>query len=337
MNIFSYLLDLVVNKKQTCHKLTTQFLKVNFFAPILEERLLRNCFKNNDIISIDLNNLFTKKQYKLAFNKFEFTSLNDDLFDDFNNLSDLFIDLANLKQIESHTFQGLKNLKYLFLKSKNPFQLLNRDLFVYLQSLTCLQFSNRDYLCKSGQIVPKDIFINLTNLKELILSHNCIVDLELGCFNGCIQLETIDLSSNKIKLLNFELFSQLNNLKNLNVSSNLINEIKEASQSTIQVLKIDSNKLNCIKVNYFRNLNNLTELYLRSNNIKQIEKSSFDSLTSLKRLNLAYNCINQINKLQFLNLSKLIWLDLSCNNLTLIEQNYFNISKYVGRNFCVLS
>ena len=77
-------------------------------------------------------------------------------------------------------------------------------------------FSNRNLTS-----VPQ---INPGFITRLVLSHNLLTAIKYGDFNRIVNLTYLDISNNRIKMLNKMSFKGLTQLKVLNISSNLLND-----------------------------------------------------------------------------------------------------------------
>jgi Leucine-rich repeat (LRR) protein len=129
----------------------------------------------------------------------------------------------------------------------------------------------------------------LSNLVKLDLSNNLISSIELNTFKYLQQLETLDLSNNKLVYLSNAVFSGLKNLKNLILKSNLISNLIAAqfnSLPMLQFLDLSSNKITNLEGSNFIYLNNLNKLQIEFNPLQRVATDTFKYLKNLKFIDL---------------------------------------------------
>ncbi len=135
-----------------------------------------------------------------------------------------------------------------------------------------LKISTKGYLQKS---MAKNLNLDLIkrlkqsldapNEKKLNLASNEITSIDDETFDTFVQLETLDLSYNKLTIIKSNWFKRLENLKELNLDSNGITNIDDDAFDRLiklETLYLDSNKLTTIISNWFKCLENLKELDL---------------------------------------------------------------------------
>jgi Leucine-rich repeat (LRR) protein len=118
---------------------------------------------------------------------------------------------------------------------------------------------------RSLETINNDIFTEYIPmaLKTLNLGENIIRSIALKTFENCVNLEYLDLSNNRIEVLDEGIFSGLVSLKTLN---------------------LQNNKIRSISTKTFTQLRKLEQLFLMNNQIEVIDNSLFNSLDSLKEL-----------------------------------------------------
>ena len=149
-------------------------------------------------------------------------------------------------------------------------------LTVFLTS-TCVESSsisrkeNLDFSNKNLTSVPR---INSACVTHLILSHNLLTRIKYGDFNRMINLTFLDVSNNRINVLNKMSFKGLTLLKVLNMSSNLLSDDGSLPEGLFQPLS-----------------SSLLELDIRHNLIyKKYPEKVIKDLISLRILKL--DCVN---------------------------------------------
>ncbi|RNA09439.1 insulin-like growth factor-binding complex acid labile subunit isoform X8 [Brachionus plicatilis] len=187
----------------------------------------------------------------------------------------------------------------------------------------------------------------MSNLVYLSLTKNRIKTLEPSVFKNLQNIQTIDLSFNRIELIPIQShsFENLMALKVLQMSNNQIYELKNYflakvlesdaffGMKNLVLLFLNNNEIKILQKNTFSSLNQLMLLDLGENNIRTLEKGSFNDLNSLRNLKLSQNFLetipDEILRLETLNLlnnkivsidngsftDKLQYLDLSFNSI----------------------
>ena len=162
-------------------------------------------------------------------------------------------------------------------------------------------------------------FIELKNLNELILGFNQIEEISKENFQGLDKLDFIDLSQNKIFSFGQDLFFFLRNVKKLKLSSNRLRFFNE-SLETLEYLDLSFNNLTKINLSFLTSLNFLD----LSHNVKLV---ALNFTENVKVLNLSNRNSELI--LNFSTSSKLEEIDLSFNDLKLLNENFFSNAKYL--------
>ncbi|KAI4498460.1 hypothetical protein M0802_006395 [Mischocyttarus mexicanus] len=173
-----------------------------------------------------------------------------------------------------------------------------------------ITFSFQSFKANNG-LLTKEHFKGISNVKELILSHNSLSNITSEFFVDFPELERVDLSHNNIKVL-IDTFNATPSLKYLDLNDNVIYSLS----STL-----------------FHQLENLVYLDLGYNFINNIYESTFNKLISLKNLSLRGNRMEDLPKKLFRELKKLETIDMSYNTFFNVPENLFNESKNLRRVF----
>ncbi|XP_072942811.1 uncharacterized protein [Epargyreus clarus] len=202
------------------------------------------------------------------------------------------------------------------------------------------------------------ILENMFRLKHLHLAGNNIERIENSPFEKLHNLETIDLSHNKLyeieNLFRFETypnkmkklalsfnaleeipedtFSQLTNLIELDLSYNLLTELTQepfSNLTSLEILRLNNNRIKDLN-GAMNNLLNLKQLYVRVNKIQNIDAESIKIINHLETFDISNN---ELEKLSPIMLSR-HWLHLgdhaicrillSKNHLTHIPNTTFS-------------
>ncbi|XP_027134735.1 amphoterin-induced protein 3 [Larimichthys crocea] len=143
--------------------------------------------------------------------------------------------------------------------------------------------------------VPGDVPVSAVTLD---LSHNRIVQLEWGSFEGLYRLETLRLAHNQLTTIHPGAF-------------------RNSSGTLLRHLDLSSNQLRVLEQHYFLDLPGLEELLLFNNRIVHVESRALAGLGSLRK---AYLSHNRLTDFPFFSIQEhshphLSMLDLSSNRL----------------------
>lgn len=276
-------IELEKNKVPIKGDLTIEKLKLR--------ELNRKLILTNNIAEVSLNSLFKYKTLKLQFNLIT-CIMNEDVFNGFKSLKELYLSFNQIDSINLNTFFYLNNLTILRMNNNNLSNIDN--LFINLSNLKTLSLQQNHL-----KSLNKNSFIGLKNLSELWLNDNDIETIELDIFKNLENLEYLYLNTNKINLIYEKAFEKLVLLKELNLSFNeinLINDLTFYGLNSLQILLLNNNNLiQLMNDLLFKNLEKLEALNLSSNKIEIIDKNSFFSLNNLKRLDIRLNPITNCN------------------------------------------
>uniref|UniRef100_A0A8C5N4Q2 TIR domain-containing protein n=1 Tax=Leptobrachium leishanense TaxID=445787 RepID=A0A8C5N4Q2_9ANUR len=118
-------------------------------------------------------------------------------------------------------FKELNSLKSLNL-SGNPSLFLKNMSLNLLVNLTELDLSDLHGLPDHLDLLKRDIFSNLTQLRSLYLEKNQIQDLPENMFNHLTLLENLSLQQNKLRNISKNLLQNLTHLLNFGVEMNTL-------------------------------------------------------------------------------------------------------------------
>lgn len=132
----------------------------------------------------------------------------------------------------------------------------------------------------------------------MILRDNLIEELTANAFKGSRVILSLDLSRNRLRLLNQGSFDHLEGL---------------------EYLDLQGNRLCYVPLGVFRNLSVLKELNLAGNKISRLGFGSFSGLGNLLLLNLSGNSIGEFDDGCLLAFNQITTLDLSRNGLNYLD------------------
>ncbi|CAH2266846.1 jg8907 [Pararge aegeria aegeria] len=260
------------------------------------------------------------------------SSLRAHYFNPVTSLTDLSITNCKLLSVPDNTFQDLKNLRRLKLRSKNFEWSPTKNMELTLNSFNGLsELQSLDLAQNNIKFVPSGVFCSLENLNTVNLTHNRIRTVgQIGFGSGCGSgLHTLDLSHNEIKSLSEESeLLKLRSLQHLYLQHNNITDISSEAFNglvSMRVLNISHNRLHTLPEGLFAYARELREIYLNDNSLFELARGIFHRLEQLIVLDLSSNQLtsNHIDDGTFLGLIRLIVLNLSNNALTRIDGKTF--------------
>jgi len=179
--------------------------------------------------------------------------------------------------------------------------------------------------------LENDSFVS-SGLVELLLINAdfCqIRKIELGALSGLTTLTHLSLESNEISEIIPGTFEKQSSLEFLNLGNNIIQHLGIDVFSglvTLQYMGLQGNKLQHLKPDMFIGLPKLQTLLLSENLGLQIPTDShFITSHSLKHLGISGCNVSSVSVQTFANVSALEWLDLSYNNLRILDINILKV------------
>ncbi|XP_031332511.1 chaoptin-like [Photinus pyralis] len=193
------------------------------------------------------------------------------------------------------------NLSYIDTKIVLTHNSLNHEKFPKLSHVSFLYCNvlNLSYANLNG----------LSKLKLLDLSRSKVTHLEEP-FN-ITNLEALDLSSNRIRVIADNVFHNLSSLRTLNLSGNLVELLNQTiftGMSKLESLDLAGNRLSIFKSEYFISLSTLQYLNLSNNLLQVLNEACCDSLQRLRHLDVSQNRLARVapGSLQLPSLSHLV-------------------------------
>ncbi|CAG9134958.1 hypothetical protein JYU34_017600 [Plutella xylostella] len=279
-------------------------------------------------VSADTSRLAIECNHLLLFE----SSLRAHYFSSVSGLTDISINNCKLLHVPDNTFQDLRKLKRLKIRSKNYEWSPTKNLEITLNSFNGLsELQSLDLAQNNIKAIPPSVFCSLENLNTLNLTYNRIKTVgQLGFGQGCTSsLHSLDLSHNMIKTLPEESeLLKLRSLQHLYLQHNNITDISSEAFNglvSMRVLNISHNNLQQLPEGIFTNSRELREIYLNDNSLFELARGIFHRLEQLIVLDLSSNQLtsNHVDDGTFLGLIRLIVLNLSNNGLTRIDGKTF--------------
>ncbi|XP_067120440.1 carboxypeptidase N subunit 2-like [Centruroides vittatus] len=236
--------------------------------------------------------LFPNKPFRELINLFELYLTNgklkvlpEDLFYNLHNLTKLALDNNYIESIHPLVFRNLTKLEYLHLGS-NQIKDLPGDTLKGLFNLRTFSIIKNRQLSE----IPSGFFKKLHNLTEFSAWDCSIYSLEDDVFSDLINLNYVDLNSNKIKHL----------------PPNLLRNNKLLTKFSCSF-----NRISTLPTGIFHGLSELRWLTLRGNRLENLPEDVRQNLSSLKTFILSSNSLTLLHENVFLPLINLTDLDLS--------------------------
>lgn len=164
-----------------------------------------------------------------------------------------------------------------------------------------------------------------SNLESLDLSANKILTLGSGNFDSQRYLKQFNLSSNEIETISKDSLKGLHALLELDLSYNKIEDIRTHAfreLHSLRVLKLEGNSLMRLEEGLFKPTKNLRELLLDDNQLMEVPIQAIADASSLQQLSLSQNLIESVEE-EMPMLPELQVLKLNKNIISDIKQGAF--------------
>jgi len=303
----------------------------------------------NYLSSLDINILSELPNLShLNLKRNEIIEIKPGTCDKIRFLEYLYLENNIIEHLEIDVFCGFVKLKYINLEGNN-LQYFHPDTFAVLPNLQTLFLSQNFGL----KIQTDSHFINSHSLKELGISGCNIRSVSVETFANVSELEQLDLSYNYLRSLDINTLKVLPKLSLVNLEANQIFEIKPGTCEKISLLEylyleyniiehlgndvfcgfvylkyidLTGNKLQYFHPDTFLGLQNLQTLLLSHNYDLQVPTDShFINSHSLKHLVISFCNIRSVSVETFANVIALEGLDLSHNNLKVLDINILKV------------
>ncbi|ELU11145.1 hypothetical protein CAPTEDRAFT_103906, partial [Capitella teleta] len=153
--------------------------------------------------------------------------------------------------------------------------------------------------------ICNNTFIWHQNLMKLILTDNRITTIEVGAFNGLVNLAELSLKLNRLNIdvLEASVFVQEHlpsiYLSNVYFRHKAVPKLIFRNITTLTKLHLSNSRLQAIPEGAFYGLENLFELFLDGLMLDALDENVFSGLNSLITLNLKNNQLRVINPSTF--------------------------------------
>ncbi|KAL4715670.1 hypothetical protein ACJJTC_006249 [Scirpophaga incertulas] len=171
--------------------------------------------------------------------------------------------------------------------------------------------------------IEKKTFSNMSAVREIILMHDNITELDFSSFTNLPSLVNLTIKENKVTEIQRDVFVDLSSLRYLDLSFNSINLAHDGCFEHLTILNdliLEANSITILTRDTFRGLANLTRLDLRSNKLSMIGDLTFTELWNLNELLLDNNKLKYLSERAFDGLVLLQKLSMTGNKLKSINE-----------------
>uniref|UniRef100_A0A0N5C3Q9 LRRCT domain-containing protein n=1 Tax=Strongyloides papillosus TaxID=174720 RepID=A0A0N5C3Q9_STREA len=300
-------------------------------------RLQHLYLRNNNIEMINSNTFDSNELSNLHYLHLDYNRISEILPKSFSRLPLNVLTLSNNKINKIGIGAFPSTLEYLSLKNnfltEIPFDSMSEE-NILLTTLD-LDGNNIEGITKHNliffkkeislhlsdnhlKILQSNAFASFHKFSKLDLSYNQITDINNFAFNTITSIKHLDLSNNRIISLPRGIFENLEkSIKWLSLEYNNLHIIPSSLNilRVLEYLNLSNNKLNVLSDILEGNFKGvLKELLLSSNRITQLPLYLLEGMINLRHLDLSKNNINMINGKTFTNTkNQLIILNLSGN------------------------
>jgi hypothetical protein len=218
---------------------------------------------------------------------------------------------AELEYVPKELINDFPNLKKLSIFESIKINDLSPDFFDQgLGQLESLALFEEKFI----NILRTDVFINLSNLKELLVMQTTVQELEEGVFRTNKKLESVIFDQSKISTIPENLFAGLENLKSVIFTVSPIKVLPAnlfLGNKSLKQLAFVNTQIEELPKNLLSELFGLEVVDFAMSQIKSIPENFFKNNGNLKRISLDWNKIEKISdgifdRLQFLEKVKLL-------------------------------
>ncbi|XP_065348707.1 insulin-like growth factor-binding protein complex acid labile subunit [Cloeon dipterum] len=268
-----------------------------------------------------LDNLLLLRHLDLGWNKLKEVK---SIFVGLNNLETLNLSNNKLEALSFKTFSGLQRLQWLDL-SENKITSVEPGTFLPMPGLERLVLSLNPLksLQRFEFLGSRLRYMDVSNLKlkrvpqslgpsvrELRAIANELSVVRRGDFESYPNLNLLDLSVNRLEIIEDDALGRLESLLKLWLSDNKLSKIPKSLPRSLNILVLDRNQISALSKDDLAGLPKLKQLSLRGNKISKVEGSVFGALPGLRQLDLAQNSLRTAT----LGPNGLEEVDLSDNN-----------------------
>ncbi|KAH8294122.1 hypothetical protein KR054_008657 [Drosophila jambulina] len=168
----------------------------------------------------------------------------------------------------------------------------------------------------------------LKNLRTLDLSGNKIKLIEEGLLKGCMDLKEFYIDRNSLTAVPTNSLNGPSALRHLSLRQNQIGTLLPASfnaQRQLEIIDLRHNILRSIDSQAFKGLQRIREIKLAGNRISNLNSDVFEKLSTLHKLDLSENFFNQFPVVALAAVPGLKHLNLSSNMLQQLDYTHMQV------------
>lgn len=239
-------------------------------------------------------------------------------FNSLNRLRKLVMTRNEIHQIPDGSLSSLSQLEILDISSNN-LENLSQHSLIGLNNLQLLNISRNLFITFDSKLLPA------TKQIQIDLSFNKLTNVQLDKFSGLVQM--INFSHNFIR----EASGCFAAIEIVKLDNNNLRRIQNFcannESSNILELNLGFNVLEVLTSGVFDNIQTVEKLHLENNNISFLQADILAKLPYLKTLNLSGNHFREFEYGLFQHVQNLECLDLSRNNFTAMKRYFHSLSK----------
>ncbi|XP_067141793.1 carboxypeptidase N subunit 2-like [Centruroides vittatus] len=243
-------------------------------------------------------------------------SLHQSVFRKLTRLEHLDLEGNEIKELPGKLLRGLSNLRVIFIAFNRE---LNSIPSRFLKGLINLTKFYAGY-CSLSEI-KEDLFTDAINLEILDLDTNKIDRLPSEVFKNNQNLQELHIQENRISTLPDGIFDGLLKLKKINLGQNRLENLPEdtfRNLPSLETLNLAENRITSLPENIFFSVNNLKNLVLSSNNLRSISGEFYVSSKHLEYVNLRNTSLSKWPVIDWAKYN-LTYVDLSFNRFETVK------------------
>ncbi|KAG9260621.1 leucine-rich repeats and immunoglobulin-like domains protein 1 [Astyanax mexicanus] len=268
---------------------------------------------HNELTSIPLFGNASAAIVTLYLNYNKISSVQGSRLESLKNLEVLDLSNNEIIDLREHCFPPGLRIRELILSSNKIVHLESGAFRNLASSLKILRLSRN----RLTQLPVKGL--ELPKLTQLELSRNRLRLIEGLTFQGLSSLEVLKLQRNNISKLTDGAFWGLARMRTLHLDYNSLKEVNSGSLyglESLLYLHLSNNSISSFNPEGWGFCERLRELHLVHNNLSKLTEGSFAKLVNLQTLRLSHNTISHIAEGAFRGLSSLRLLELDHNDIS---------------------
>ncbi|XP_053603949.1 protein artichoke-like [Plodia interpunctella] len=233
------------------------------------------------------------------------------------SLSEIDLSENNLTAFPIASLSKLRHLRTLRLawNEMSSFPIVENSDLIALEYL--------DLNSNNFEFISEDCLKFCPSLVRLSFHFNFIHNIHYRAFYSLAELKNIDLSHNRIKILNPNLFHNNKKIEYIDLSHNHLHHIHGlfSNLPSLGEVYLSHNNILDVPIDSFFNSYKISSIYLDKNSISNIHSESFSNLMNLTKLRLDFNYLHQVPHNIFVNNRNIVKIRVDNNNFIDISNN----------------